>query len=333
MQGQGRDIISNEDLRSFGMLELETVSQEELASTSMNTFSGQRTIADRDGREHQDPANVTKEDPGPTTTGNLAKDSFLDLPPEIRTKVYDYLLQPAICSRYEYAGPYARYELQYCPTYVSLVEYWERETGQTWSGPYKKWDVFPDYLLDDVRTVMSLMKTCRLLRTEVAPRFFPQVTFLFSNEQSFKHFRRSLTATVRPLIQKLIIAGDDFHHTTLALALPTSLDRFSNLRDLVLDRCDASANKQEKGTEWKPYVLRALQMIPEVCPNLTKSYCCITSISRSCMGVRFCVDDSQPFPDEKELDLNAEYKKWLEANWERRSFGDVQGRRAKYGLS
>ena len=86
-----------------------------------------------------------------------------------------------------------------------------------------------------------------------------------------------------------------------------------------------SADANEKGTAWKPQVLRTLKMVQESCGKLQKSCYDAGGGNSGNVWVRFTMADAESKNHEVEFDVSGEYKKWLMANKQRKAVKDARG--------
>jgi hypothetical protein len=241
---------------------------------------------------------------------------FLDLPAELRAMVYEKLLPQADI----FMNPH---RLQRPGDYIVYVRGNIENSKQ------------------DVTDTIALTRACRTTHMELGSRFYNRQHFVISNFEAANRFQSNLHPSNRPRIQDLAVnflTRYPRSETYLKANIRDVVEGLGELRTLTLRGVDNWAHAPSTGTKWKPRDLRAIAVILKHSNHLRKAFYPIlrppnTGIAVPMTTVRLTTSDGAAGPQvssssrrgtitdqiqEMELDVDAEYTKWLLKNRERR---------------
>lgn len=180
---------------------------------------------------------------------------FLDLPAELRTMVYHLIVADTI--------------------YLELEARVDAEFSEDWRDHGLKAYQFegPDHA-ENIKTAVTLMKTCYITHTEMA-----DCTVCQSSSRSAFHWPRCLWRTCchRRVTLFELSAFSNIDPAKLGEGEEVNMIRsmvvnLTGLRELRLEQLDRSADAQTKGTVWKPRELRKLAVALKESAHLREAF-------------------------------------------------------------
>ena len=170
-----------------------------------------------------------------------------------------------------------------------------------------------------LESAMSMTAICSTIRTEVVRTVYSNLILAWTSEGSLMEFTNSLTPLTAQLIHRVKVPPYDFApQPAFKTNICTAIARLTGLQDLLV-RMRPAADPATRGTAWMPYHLRWLKQLRATFPQLIHSHYFKGAFKRD--DYYECVrlsTSSVTGPDEINFDIDAEYRKWLDANKQRR---------------